>query len=195
MIDEYQDTNEIQYNIFLPILDHLKKGNLFVVGDEKQSIYKFRDAELEVFNRTKEDIDRTDGKDKLLTLPESFRMAPAISLFTNKLFEKLFENPDKLFSEVTYNELISASDTSSEGFIEILLATEEETNHNGEGDTEETENAEDELIARRIQKLISDDKVNFGDIAILCKRRKEFKGLENTFVKNKYLQLFLFFAG
>ena len=32
MVDEYQDTNEIQYEIFLPILDYLKSGNLFVVG-------------------------------------------------------------------------------------------------------------------------------------------------------------------
>ncbi|MGE5797302.1 MAG: UvrD-helicase domain-containing protein, partial [Ignavibacteria bacterium] len=44
MIDEYQDTNEIQYQIFLPLLSFLKKNNLFVVGDEKQSIYMFRDA-------------------------------------------------------------------------------------------------------------------------------------------------------
>ena len=39
MVDEYQDTNELQYNIFMPILDNLKKGNLFVVGDEKQAIF------------------------------------------------------------------------------------------------------------------------------------------------------------
>ena len=46
MIDEYQDTNELQYEIFLPLLDQLKRGNLFVVGDEKQSIYMFREAEV-----------------------------------------------------------------------------------------------------------------------------------------------------
>src|SRR5690606_380676 len=34
MVDEFQDTNEIQYQIFLPILDYLKRGNLFIVGDE-----------------------------------------------------------------------------------------------------------------------------------------------------------------
>ncbi len=183
MIDEYQDTNEIQYNIFLPILDHLRKGNLFVVGDEKQSIYMFRDAELEVFNRTKNDIDKTKGENKLLTLPESFRMAPAIALFTNKLFGRLFENPNLLFNEVGYNELISASDIKAEGQIEILLAKNPDTNVSEE-EAEETGNAEDELIARRILKLIGDKKVNFNDVAILCRRRKEFKDLENSFVKN-----------
>ena len=56
MVDEFQDTNEIQYEIFLPILDYLKSGNLFIVGDEKQSIYKFRDAEIEIFNLTRRNI-------------------------------------------------------------------------------------------------------------------------------------------
>ena len=56
MIDEYQDTNELQYRIFMPILNYLKSGNLFVVGDEKQSIYSFRNADLEIFEKTKNDI-------------------------------------------------------------------------------------------------------------------------------------------
>ena len=184
MIDEYQDTNEIQYNIFLPILDNLRKGNLFVVGDEKQSIYKFRDAELEVFNRTKEDIENTAGENKLLTLPESFRMAPAISLFTNRLFSKLFANPDPLYNEVKYTELISASDTETNGSIEILLA-DKDGEAAREEEIEEAVNEEDEIIAKRILKLVGEEQTKFGDIAILCRRRREFKGLENTFVKYK----------
>jgi ATP-dependent helicase/nuclease subunit A len=184
MIDEYQDTNEIQYNIFLPILNYLRKGNLFVVGDEKQSIYKFRDAELEVFNRTKNDIEKTIGKNKLLTLPESFRLAPAISLFTNRLFSELFANPDPVFNEVEYTELISASKTESSGSIEILLA-EKNGEAAAEEEIEESGNEEDEIIAKRILKLISQEGEKFSDIAILCRRRIEFKGLENTFVKHK----------
>ncbi len=178
MIDEYQDTNEIQYNIFLPILDHLKKGNLFVVGDEKQSIYMFRDAELEVFDRTRNDIDETEGLNKLLTLPESFRMAPAIALFTNKLFSKIFNEPNLVFNEVEYDDLVCASKTETEGKIEILL---------GRNPSESEEDiSEDELIARKILSLVaggSQSETNFSDIAILCRRRKEFKELENTFVK------------
>ena len=108
MIDEYQDTNELQYNIFLPILDYLKCGNLFVVGDEKQSIYMFRDAELEVFNKTKLEIIHHAGKESLLTLPDSFRMAPNICVFVNSLFRKLFENPNPLFNEVEHSDIVCA---------------------------------------------------------------------------------------
>ncbi len=184
MIDEYQDTNEIQYNIFLPILDHLKEGNLFVVGDEKQSIYMFRDAELEVFNRTKKDIERTRGENKLLTLPESFRMAPGIALFVNELFGKLFENPELKFNEVAYNELITASNVKSEGSIELLIATRQASINLENDETNGCENVENELIARRIRKLVNDGDADYGNIAILCRRRKEFKELENTFAKN-----------
>lgn len=178
MIDEYQDTNEIQYNIFLPILDQLKSGNLFVVGDEKQSIYMFRDAELEVFDRTRNDIDKTEGENKLLTLPESFRMAPAIALFTNEMFRRIFSNPDQEFNEVQYSELVCASNTGTDGHVEIMLAPGKEDPEN--------EDKEDDRIAGKILSLAAgeNNNINFSDIAILCRRRKEFKELENTFVKN-----------
>ena len=188
MVDEYQDTNELQYNIFLPILDYLKKGNLFVVGDEKQSIYMFRDAELEVFNRTKNDIDKTSGENKLLTLPESFRMAPAISLFTNSLFSRLLSHPNYYFNEVMYNELICASNTATSGRIEILLAEKSEECEQSVTNVMNLNN-EAEMVSKRICNLINtgtkNDKIKYSDIAILCRKRSEFKELENAFVKYK----------
>lgn len=176
MVDEYQDTNEIQYEIFMPILDNLKKGNLFVVGDEKQSIYMFRDAELEVFNKTKIDITQISGESNLLTLPDSFRMAPGVCLFVNYIFKKLFNDPDIIFNEVNYSDLVCGKDESVEGGIEIILAN---------SDCED--NTEAELIAKRIIKLRNDlsDNLEFGEIAVLCRKRKSFEELERIFDKYK----------
>ncbi len=183
MIDEYQDTNEIQYNIFLPILDQLKKGNLFVVGDEKQSIYMFRDAELEVFDLTKQNIESASGKDSLLTLPDSFRMAPAICLFTNLLFRKLFANPEVLYNEVAHSDLVCARQDEVPGKIEILIT--EENGNTGEDETGGDNCSEAELIARRILKLIFDEsgnqKLSWKDAAVLCRKRKYFAELEKAF--------------
>ncbi len=188
MIDEYQDTNEIQYNIFLPILDKLKKGNLFVVGDEKQSIYMFRDAELEVFNRTKHDIAGKSGDQFLLTLPDSFRMAPVISLFTNLLFKKLFAEPDLLYNEVEHNDIVCARSDEVKGKIEILISSPDvKESLNGDEDADEGD-SEAENVAKRIMKLCDNDfSDNFGwnNIAILCRKRKAFAGLEKAFVKYK----------
>lgn len=179
MIDEYQDTNQIQYDIFLPILDYLKEGNLFVVGDEKQSIYGFRDADLAVFERTKTDIMETSGEEQLKTLPASFRMAPPLCAFTNHIFRELFANPQPLFNEVKAADLISAKADELQGGIEILLSPQEND------ETGESPLAEYELVARRILKLIHNPdpqiKLGFKDIAVLCRKRKSFAELEQTF--------------
>lgn len=179
MIDEYQDTNEVQYEIFMPILDYLRQGNLFIVGDEKQSIYMFRDAELRVFNRTKEDIMIASGQKNLLNLPDSFRMAPAICLFTNYIFRSLFDNANPAYNEVNYCDLVCAKDETVPGGVEIILAEK----------TDEI-NTEAEMIARRIVSLTQndgtegDDLIRFDDIAILCRKRKSFEELERAF--NRY---------
>ena len=171
MIDEYQDTNELQYDIFMPILDNLRSGNLFVVGDEKQSIYMFRNAELEVFNRTKKEIDETDKPGKQLSLPHSFRMAPSLVLFINKIFSNLFNNPDHFFNEVEHNELICAKDENEIGKVELLISEED-------NDTNECD-----LVAEKITKLVSDNEVELKEIAILCRKRDSFAELEKVFVK------------
>ncbi len=170
MIDEYQDTNEVQYNIFMPILEYLRKGNLFVVGDEKQSIYMFRGAELEVFNKTKVEISR-DGTP--LVLPHSFRMAPNIAGFTNYVFERLFESPNPDFNEVEYEKIVCAYNKEGEGDIGFLIADKD-----GEGQTES------ELVTAKIVDLVKNKNIKFSDIAILCRKRSAFDDLEKEFVKH-----------
>lgn len=181
MIDEYQDTNELQYSIFLPILKDFKKGNLFVVGDEKQSIYMFRDAELEIFSKTKNKIGFASGKESLLTLPDSFRMAPNLCVFINTLFRNLFNNPNKLFNEVEHEDVVCAREDVETGNIEILLADSETPNND--------ELVEADLVAERILRLVEYNEqkeiIKWGDIAILCRKRKSFLELEKSFSKKK----------
>ncbi|MBT8381852.1 MAG: UvrD-helicase domain-containing protein [Ignavibacteria bacterium] len=173
-VDEYQDTNEIQYEIFLPIVNYLKTGNLFIVGDEKQSIYRFRDAELEVFGKTKTDIKNANNENLVLTLPDSFRMAPAICLFTNHIFSKLFNYPISIYNEVEHSDIVCARNDSFMGKVEFLIA---QADHNL---------AEAELIAQRILKL-SNEFINelpdWSSIAVLVQKRSAFSELEKLFIK------------
>ena len=173
MIDEYQDTNEVQYNIFMPLLENLKRGNLFVVGDEKQSIYMFRNAELEIFNKTKLNLKKEENAGELLILPHSFRLAPKIAAFTNILFSKLFREPRLEFNEVKYNELICAHPESPEGNIEFLLADAADGME------------ESDLIAKKILSIVNNTNktLQYNDIAILCRKRANFAELEKVFVK------------
>ena len=173
LVDEYQDTNELQYEIFLPLVDELKSGNLFIVGDEKQSIYRFRDAELNVFARTKEDISSINGQESLLTLPDSFRMAPAICFFINNLFKKLFNEPRLYFNEVPSSDLVCARSDDFNGQIELLIAKSDDEN-------------EAELVAKKILLLKernSDRIKNWDDIAVLVRKRASFNELQKALTK------------
>jgi ATP-dependent helicase/nuclease subunit A len=177
MVDEYQDTNEIQYDIFLPILEYLTKNNLFVVGDEKQSIYMFREAELEIFERTKREIKTIEGERGLLELPDSFRMAPEICLFTNYLFSRLFEKANPVYNEVGPKDIVCGRNDGVRGSLEFLILDEEKSADGGLAG----------LIARRINKLAADDsstdKISYNDIAVLCRKRSSFPALEREFSK------------
>ncbi len=173
LVDEYQDTNEIQYEIFLPLVDDLKRGNLFIVGDEKQGIYRFRDAELQVFSKTKKDIQNVHGAESLLTLPDSFRMAPAICLFVNSLFRNLLKESRLIFNEVSASDLVCARSDDFKGKVEFLVANSEDTN-------------EAELTAKRIISLKSEFKdqlKEWNDIAILVRKRSSFTELQKAFIK------------
>lgn len=177
MIDEYQDTNEIQYNIFLPLVNFLHENNFFVVGDEKQSIYMFREAELEVFRTTKEDIKRETGETGVLELEESFRMTPALALFSNVVFSRLMESPLPLFNEVGYSPIVCAKNEDLQSKIEILLA--DKTNDESIGDIKAEEI---KLVAKRIKQLKNEvDRLNYRDIALLCRKRSIFSSIEKVF--------------
>ncbi|HEX9252021.1 MAG TPA: 3'-5' exonuclease, partial [Ignavibacteriaceae bacterium] len=174
MVDEFQDTNEIQYQIFLPILDYLKAGRLFIVGDEKQSIYKFRDAEIEIFNLTRSDIKNSVGEENLLILPDSFRMTPVICAFCNYVFKNLFNDPDESLGEVPATDLVCARIDDIKGHVEFLVSRTDDENP---GDSEA------ELVARKILFLLKNSNYSYKDISILVRKRKYFADLEKVFLK------------
>ncbi len=174
MIDEFQDTDDLQSKIFMPILSYLEKGNLFVVGDEKQSIYMFRDAELEVFENTKVQFKNTPERSQVVTLPHSFRMYPQVAAFVNKLFDKLFAGSNSRFNEVKPQRLICTKGIENEGKVEFLFAAKE------------NEINESDLVAKKIIQLKqSEEEINFKNMAVLCRKRNSFKELEESFLKYK----------
>ncbi len=175
MVDEYQDTNELQYEIIMPILERLKKGNLFVVGDEKQSIYMFNNAELEVFNETKDEVKNNAGE--VLELPHSFRLKPNNALFVNSLFKEIFAEADERFNEVKFNPLIVSSITGEGGRVEILLAEKENEN---EGNCDEAE-----IVANKIKRLLLEGEIDVKETAVLTRQNKYVSELEKAFSKEK----------
>ncbi|MCF8262205.1 MAG: UvrD-helicase domain-containing protein [Melioribacteraceae bacterium] len=170
MIDEYQDTNELQYKIFMPILNNLENGNLFVVGDDKQSIYRFRNAEIEVFDKTKSDIGSKTPDGETLELPHTFRLTENLTFFSNYLFKNLFADADSFFNEVQHKEMICAGEKSSKGQVEFLISDK-----NGEVSLPS-------LVASKIIELKKNDIIDFKNVAILFRTRSDFKLIEEEFI-------------
>ncbi len=193
MIDEYQDTNDMQYDIFIPLLQELQRGNLFIVGDEKQSIYMFRNADLEVFNKTKNLIIERGSADSDIVLKESFRMSALLGLFANKVFEVQFSSPDPLYNESSHSEIICAKQEEAESSITILLAEHPDA-LSAESGTPLTESiTEYDLIARKILELKKQYNFEWKDFAILAQKNATLGTFSQLFPK--YRIPFLIFGG
>ncbi|MDH5602140.1 MAG: UvrD-helicase domain-containing protein, partial [Gammaproteobacteria bacterium] len=91
LVDEFQDTNPTQWRLILPLLEEIaaseknQQRSVFIVGDEKQSIYRFRRAEPRLFHSAekwlRDNLDATT-----CPLSHSWRSSPAVINFINKVF-------------------------------------------------------------------------------------------------------------
>ncbi len=128
-VDEFQDTDSLQADfIFRLACDpedetRLRRGALFVVGDPKQSIYRFRGAEPEVYFRIK---DKMEGLDNAITyeLSKNFRSNDKIIKWVNKKFDesdKYFPIVNTVTNGCVYSyrnmEAVNISATNSDGIL------------------------------------------------------------------------------
>jgi len=133
MIDEFQDNNGLQKRLLFLLaakLGHrgpvtpadLRPGVLFFVGDEKQSIYRFRGADVGVFKSLSTELSQAAlargarAEDAQAVLPVNYRSNPALIRYFNTLFPKVFHFPGK----VSDNLLSMAAD-----FVAIDPRTED----------------------------------------------------------------------
>jgi len=91
MVDEFQDTNARQWAIVQGLANISQGGALFVVGDDKQSIYGFRGADVRVFGQVRQAIDEAGGR--ILPLQTSFRAHPHLLAILNATFARVFKQP------------------------------------------------------------------------------------------------------
>ncbi len=105
MIDEFQDNNILQKRLLYllaerrdvhteggePEPEQLEPGKLFFVGDEKQSIYRFRGADVSVFTGLQSEIERTGGEP--LNLQYNYRSHPELIRFFNRFFSGFLADP------------------------------------------------------------------------------------------------------
>ncbi|MFM8552876.1 MAG: UvrD-helicase domain-containing protein [Nitrospiraceae bacterium] len=106
LVDEFQDTDPVQYEIVLFLSERpgscgtawqsvaLEPGKLFIVGDPKQSIYAFRRADIEAFERVVEKVESGGGV--VLKLATNFRSHGAVLEVVNTMFDRLLTQQEHL---------------------------------------------------------------------------------------------------
>jgi ATP-dependent helicase/nuclease subunit A len=120
LVDEFQDTNRLQ----LRLIEALRgpKTELVVVGDELQSIYGFRHADLDVFRRQREEIDRRSDAE-LMRLSGNFRSRPEVVGAVNLLGETLLGaayNPLRVGDDSLHTREVAGSEPVTP-LVELLL--------------------------------------------------------------------------
>jgi ATP-dependent helicase/nuclease subunit A len=109
LVDEFQDTDPIQAEVIFYLTGqdvyekHWQKlipcpGSLFMVGDPQQSIYRFRRADIAIYNLVKELIEKSGGE--VLKLQANFRSLHSIGSYLNPIFEELFSSGQGKFQTV-----------------------------------------------------------------------------------------------
>ena len=171
-VDEYQDTSDVQEAIVSRLC---RADNRFMVGDVKQSIYRFRMAEPALFIDKYVRYRRGEGG-TLLPLTRNFRSKPTILNFVNMVFERVMTGGD---AEIEYDELArlnpGAPDAEPGDPVEIHLL--ERVAQDGEEVDEtiaEMQSAEREglFIARRIRAMRdADPTLKWRDFAVLTRSK------------------------
>jgi ATP-dependent helicase/nuclease subunit A len=150
LVDEFQDTNRLQTEI----VDLLRtpQTELFFVGDEFQSIYGFRHADVQVFRERREAVEQP------LSLTLNYRSRPEVLAAVNELFGAHFGGE--------FQELAAAAEFPDPVFghpVELLVTDKESYKHSGV----HWRRGEARAVARRVRELVDTGTATPGEIVLL----------------------------
>lgn len=162
--DEFQDTSELQWQNFIPLRDHsISSDNtsFTLVGDPKQSIYRFRGGEsqimLDIINK---DDKKAPKQAELIVLQNNWRSAQNIVEFNNELYDFLSQHVKPEHKDIFGKDAQQISKSAIQGRVKINLI-ENLTNEDFYTDSSEK-------IRKDIQECL-DNGFSFSDITILCR--------------------------
>lgn len=183
-IDEFQDTSEMQWSNLIPLLENSLssmenniKGTLMIVGDPKQSIYRWRGGKAEQFialadKNNKGPFPMVDKQ--TIWLENNYRSLDEVVMFNNSFFAFMAESfNNNTYKNLYKNESFQNTNNKPGGFISLSLLPEtvfEDTDFN-----EELKEHEKAYLLKTYEKIKDIKKAGYNnsDIAILTRKNKE----------------------
>ncbi|RZJ64959.1 MAG: ATP-dependent helicase, partial [Flavobacterium sp.] len=178
-IDEFQDTSVMQWQNLIPLIDNSLasedlmgiRGSLMIVGDPKQSIYRWRGGKAEQFIALSKDYNPFSNPDKLLVnLGRNFRSYSQVVDFNNGFFSFLsgqFEDPD--YRELYLNNSSQEQNDKKGGYVNISFIPDAQQ----EEDEESTD--KEQLYLEAVLETINKVRTNgfkYKDIVLLTRKRR-----------------------
>jgi ATP-dependent helicase/nuclease subunit A len=170
MVDEFQDTNQRQADLIQSLQG--PSTHLFLVGDAKQSIYRFRGADVSVFRR------KESKAQNVCRLQTSYRAHYDLIVSLNDVFRPVLGEPDAATPDYVepFSKLIPWRENPALGisapYIELGLALGSKS----DGALERAAAG----LAQRLLRLLAETQLTPADIAILCRSSTSFAAYENA---------------
>ena len=162
MIDEYQDSNEVQETLLRSISrEERGENNIFMVGDVKQSIYRFRLARPELFMEKYDTYSLTDAKMQRIDLHKNFRSRNEVLDFSNDIFYRImkrdlgnveYDADAALYPGASYQE-------ETDMFTPEILLVDGDDELLDDAAADDKKLLEARMIAKRIKELMGTQKV------------------------------------
>lgn len=109
LIDEFQDTDEVQWDIFRTVFFESDRSNvLYLIGDPKQAIYGFRGAEVHTYVKATREVIAAGGSH--VTLDKNYRSTPELIAAYNQILDQRAQPPFFSGADIGYDKPVSAGD-------------------------------------------------------------------------------------
>ncbi|HET6867575.1 MAG TPA: UvrD-helicase domain-containing protein [Solirubrobacteraceae bacterium] len=167
MVDELQDTNQVQ----LDLIESIARGNLFTVGDAQQSIYGFRHADVELFERRGLELAEVGAR---ATLDTNFRSRPEILDVINGVFDRAL---GERFRPLRAGR--PGAPASDEPLVELLVA-DKGADWAMEGLGAPWRVAEARALAARLDRLLATGTTNARDVVLLTRATTDLRVYERA---------------
>lgn len=176
-VDEFQDTNPVQEEIIRRLA---REDNLFMVGDIKQSIYKFNLADPEIFLKKAAEFKNPLFEGELLCMNENFRSASPVVDAVNNIMCRVM-SPDLGEIEYTPDEMLICKN-GDEGGVRVLVCEMKKGADKSAGEASAVADAILGLVGKTLRIGGAEREIRYGDIALLVRARNDFtEAVKNVF--------------